>query len=148
VTQRFRDDKRVRIYARDTPRGSDSPACVYCGRAVIVGMQPGDSPRGLLAATLDHVSPRGGNRPDEVVTACWHCNASKGQLEPEDWEERGGGVWLAERTPPARTLAGRIMAAISKPLCGKAAGACNVVVGRLADERVENAFAQRRRRRR
>jgi len=149
VTQRFRDEKRARFYARETPEGFPGPCCVYCGRAVIVGIQPGDSERGLLAATLDHVSPRGGNRPDEVLVSCFECNTSKGDREPEEWEAAGGGRWKAtDRRPPAKTLAGRVMLALARPLCGRSSGSCNLLVGELAAERAANAAAQRRKRRR
>ncbi len=144
MTQKFRDEKRARFYTRDTRPSEERPRCVYCGLTVWPGRTPSDSARGTVAATLDHVEPRAGNDSTEVVTACAGCNFSKGDKTLEEWGEAGGGVWVADVPAPAKTLAGRVMASIARPLCGERTGACSVVVARLAEERTHNADHARR----
>jgi 5-methylcytosine-specific restriction endonuclease McrA len=63
----IRSNLRLAIYLRDEFR------CVYCGRD-LHGVGPQD-------LTLDHVRPwsKGGeNVPENLVTACRHCNCARG----------------------------------------------------------------------
>jgi 5-methylcytosine-specific restriction endonuclease McrA len=65
--QWIRTDARLAIYLRDGMR------CVYCGRDL-----HGAAPEEM---TLDHVWPwslGGENEPTNLVTACKHCNSSRG----------------------------------------------------------------------
>ena len=65
--QWIRSDSRLAIYLRDEFR------CVYCGCDL-----HGADVQGI---TLDHVHPwsKGGeNEPTNLVTACRHCNCSRG----------------------------------------------------------------------
>lgn len=65
--QWIRSDLRLAIYLRDGLR------CVYCGRD-LHGADPQD-------ITLDHVTPwshGGENTAENLVTACRHCNCSRG----------------------------------------------------------------------
>lgn len=61
---------RLAVFERDDFR------CVYCGADVSADPQ------------CDHVHPisRGGaNAAENLVTACRHCNSSKGDKTPEEW---------------------------------------------------------------
>ena len=65
--QWIRSDLRLAIYLRDEFH------CVYCGHN-LHGAEPTE-------ITLDHVRPwsaGGSNDPDNLVTACRHCNCSRG----------------------------------------------------------------------
>jgi len=60
-------------------RAKDAPVkgeCSYCGAP---------------AQTYDHPIPRGrpGSDPDDVVPACYACNASKSNRTPDEWLARG-----------------------------------------------------------
>lgn len=64
--QWIRTDKRLAIYLRDRF------SCLYCLRD-LHGADPAD-------ITLDHVVPvsdGGKNAPDNLVTACRHCNCTR-----------------------------------------------------------------------
>lgn len=132
MSQWIRDRARALIYERDTPPGRSSPACVYCGRAVLLGLAAGDTDTTLRAATLDHVLPvqaGGSNHPENLVTACWRCNAAKGQRTPAEWEALAAagelqplppwtyGTGAKRREPPAATMAERADLATLRPIC-------------------------------
>lgn len=62
----IRDEKRLAIYLRD------GMACIYCGATV-------EDESTIL--TLDHIKPyskSGSNDATNLVTACRHCNSSRG----------------------------------------------------------------------
>lgn len=83
----IRTAKRHRIYARDTFR------CVWCDRAVIVGLKSRANTHNALAAHLDHVVPRsegGSNKASNLVTACHSCNSNRQNMPAERF-----AVWLA-----------------------------------------------------
>ena len=145
MTQWIRDEKRAKIYTRDTPDGQVSPACIYCGRAVLLGRTPSDSDGGLAAATLDHVNPAGGNGAKNLVTCCWDCNTSKGKRTPAQWERHGNlPRWRSKRPKPAETIAERVALAVARPLFAEQA--CSLKVRATDDRRVAGAEASRRRR--
>ena len=83
---------RCAIYNRDTwGRASGGrlricPRCVYCDAGVCVKLQVGESRWALRAATIDHVDPYGRTHPENLVTACWLCNVSKGKRHAADWK--------------------------------------------------------------
>ena len=65
----IRNDKRLAIYLRDGFR------CIYCLRD-LHGADPAD-------ITLDHIKCQaagGSNDESNLVTACRHCNCSRGDL--------------------------------------------------------------------
>ena len=63
---------------RDFVRDRDGDNCRYCGREV--DWKDRKSER---AGTYDHVVPRGGNDPANVVVACKGCNSRKADRTPE-----------------------------------------------------------------
>jgi HNH endonuclease len=82
--QLSRRERMVRILARD------GPSCVWCGRAVDVG---------LVGATTEHVVPRIKGGPSWIeneVAACRRCNGQRGHQTPAEWadecERRGWPV--------------------------------------------------------
>jgi CRISPR/Cas system Type II protein with McrA/HNH and RuvC-like nuclease domain len=88
-----RAERRARILERDGGR------CVWCGRAVDVG---------LVGATTEHVVPRLKGGPSWIeneVAACARCNHERGHRTPADWleecERRG---WPADREAIVRAL--------------------------------------------
>ena len=154
--QWIRDKARVGIYDRDTPAGQKSPACVYCGFAVRVGLLPSESE--LRAATLDHVDPAGPNSPENLVTACAECNWRKRGRTLRDWVAGGGGVWRNSRRAPPRNVDGYFEGARDRELTvfervalalGTAAACaspdCDERRVELGELRRENAAAQRMR---
>jgi 5-methylcytosine-specific restriction endonuclease McrA len=68
------DSTAVMVHAATRPSrlkyGVTGP-CVYCGDD--------------FASTVDHVDPAGGDGPENVVSACNHCNVSKGRRTPDQW---------------------------------------------------------------
>ena len=61
----IRKEKRLAIYLRD------GLACCYCGCGIEDGVK----------LTLDHIKPHskgGSNLPKNLITACVHCNSSRG----------------------------------------------------------------------
>lgn len=154
MTQWLRNTTRARIYARDTPEGQKSPACTYCGRAVLIGRLPSDSESGLAAAVVDHVDPNGGNKPKNLVTACWSCNAEKGKRTPEEWEDSrleaghksSKPRWRSRRPEPAGNLTARARAAGKRPFCPQKEPYCSAQLELIEDRRTAAAEAARRRR--
>lgn len=68
----IRRERRLAIYLRDGFR------CVYC-LADLSNARPFD-------ISLDHLTPKadgGSNEPSNLVTACRHCNCSRGSLPLE-----------------------------------------------------------------
>lgn len=154
MTQWIRNKARARIYGRDTPDGQKSPACVYCGRAVLIGRLPSDSEAGLAAAVLDHVDPVGGNKRENLVTACWSCNSEKGKRTPEEWEDHRLAQghtsprprWRARRPEPPGSLTIRARAATRRPVCASKEAACAMQLEAIDDRRKAAAEGARRRR--
>jgi len=65
-------------------RRKTGETCFYCDSPF------DDDPKSLRRATVDHVFPvsRGGtNEIENLVTACWQCNRSKGAMTVEEWQE-------------------------------------------------------------
>jgi len=74
----IRPEKRLAIYLRD------GFCCLYC-LADLHGAAPTD-------VTLDHLrakSDGGGNEPANIVTACRHCNSSRGDQPLSRFAVRG-----------------------------------------------------------
>lgn len=75
----IRDEKRIRIYERDSWK------CVWCGCAVasVSRKYARDAVGGSVRlATLDHVLPRtrgGSNHHGNLVTSCSECNEARGE---------------------------------------------------------------------
>ncbi len=104
---------RFSIYARDGFR------CLACGDS--------DS------LSLDHVDPRGPNRPSNLVTLCKPCNSSKARRSVQAWRpELVDEVLVAVASPIDRAL-GRALAEEYRP-------------GRLASHAYRNSPAERARR--
>lgn len=93
----IRDEKRIRIYERDSWK------CVWCGCAVAMlshckmhglrtSLQLGPGETFIThQATLDHVLPRtrgGSNHHGNLVTSCSECNEARGERSAIDhaWE--------------------------------------------------------------
>jgi hypothetical protein len=56
-------------------------ACFYCGRQMVMDL-------GNLAVTVDHRLPKGRGGPDRrdnIVGACWQCNALKGSMTEDEF---------------------------------------------------------------
>ena len=161
MTTWIRPRTRAAIYARDTPEGMETPCCVYCGRAVEVGRIPSDSDSGKRAAVLDHVFPnldkKFKNDRRNLVTACWECNADKGERNPAEWEEaaaRGEAYlprWRSRRPEPTDadgqplSMYDRALQAVARPTCQRRAVSCRRQLADIDAERKANAYAQRRR---
>lgn len=161
MTTWIRPRTRAAIYARDTPEGSRSPCCVYCGRAVEVGRLPSNSESGQRAAVLDHIFPQVGkpftNDRRNLVTACWSCNAAKGDRTPDEWERdaaRGLAYlprWRSRRPEPTDaegrplSMEARALQAVARPTCNRTAVACRRELAQIDAQRKANAYAQRRR---
>ena len=156
MTQWIRDRTRAKVYLRDTPPGQKSPACVYCGRAVLIGRLPSDTATGLAAAVIDHVDPdvtKKPNDPKKLVTACWSCNNEKGKRSPEEWEDHrcaqdlpSRPPWRSNRPEPVGTLRARVNTATGVPLCFSRDPVCAAAVEEVDDRRTAAAYSQRRRR--
>ena len=91
--QLSRRERMDRILVRD------GPCCVWCGRAVEVG---------LVGVTTEHVVPRLKGGPSWIeneVAACRRCNGQRGHLTPAEWadecERRG---WPVNRAVLVATL--------------------------------------------
>lgn len=100
----IRRSTRLALYLRDGNR------CTYCGCKV----RPGRGTKGAWAAHLDHVVPcelGGTSRPDNLVTACRHCNDAKRELSL-----RAFLADLAARGVDVAAVAARVRSAISTPL--------------------------------
>jgi 5-methylcytosine-specific restriction endonuclease McrA len=69
----IRDERRVRIYARDGWR------CVCCLEEVRRGDRRGNAQHPYRLGTLDHVV-YGCNKSDNLVTACKECNVLRKEL--------------------------------------------------------------------
>lgn len=68
------------------------PRCCYCDRGVIPRAQVGERRYALAAATVDHVVPQalgGATAPDNLVLACWECNAR--------WRDSPKPAWALAR---------------------------------------------------
>jgi 5-methylcytosine-specific restriction endonuclease McrA len=66
------------------------PVCYYCGQ---------DDPRVMF--TTDHKIAKclgGTNDADNLVCACWNCNARKGKKSLDDWRSRFPEGFHAERS--------------------------------------------------
>lgn len=70
VSQERWIELREEVFARDGRR------CVYCG----------DRPPILHCDHIVPVSKGGKSKIDNLATACFSCNSSKGDLTPEEWE--------------------------------------------------------------
>jgi len=68
---------RLGIYFRDLGNKDDFH-CAYCFRS---HYEDG------IGLTLDHVNPKGSNKPRNLVTSCGLCNASKGDMPFTRWLE-------------------------------------------------------------
>lgn len=83
--------------------------CAYCGVPVQIGTWPS-----WTAATRDHVVPLasgGASDWNNVVVACWACNAVKGADAEGQCFARRRRAWAeAGRWPPGRRLFGRKLA--------------------------------------
>lgn len=87
----------------------DQYRCLYCGRPVetINYSAP-------YAATIDHVIPRGlggRTRSTNLVTACFQCNHTRGNLTLEEWADR----FYNGNKIRAAALIDRVMDAINEP---------------------------------
>lgn len=102
----IRREKRLAIYLRD------GLACVYCGLSVEDG----------TSLTLDHLTPfssGGRHHAENLVTACFRCNSSRGA---RDWQEFCGAVaGYLNRGVTAAAIIGHITSRISTPLDIRAA---------------------------
>lgn len=157
MTQWLRNSTRAAIYVRDQPPGQKSPACVYCGRAVRIGEQPGPSDASQSAAVIDHVIPGAGNARTNLVTACWSCNRDKGERTPDEWEmdrlERGLDPvprWRSRRPEPRDanglplSLQERADAAIARDVCRTSQKKCREQLQEMEWNRQAAAYAARR----
>jgi hypothetical protein len=82
-------ENRLKVFERDGYR------CLYCGKAL-----------DRSSATLDHVRPiaaGGGHGPDNLVTVCLQCNASKSSRPLSDFlaKRAGGETRPLTRSPRA-----------------------------------------------
>lgn len=98
----IRPTSRWAIYLRD------GMTCVYCQRTALDILRGADD----NFLTLDHVQLRsqgGGHGPENLVTACYHCNQARGESSLQTWcLSRGWGyaavrsrVYAARRRDPA-----------------------------------------------
>jgi len=73
----------------------DSPYCHWC-KCEVRKFKPGPGrPPPEWAATLDHYyakgdKRRGGKTPIPRVLCCYGCNQKRGDMKPEDWENKLG----------------------------------------------------------
>jgi 5-methylcytosine-specific restriction endonuclease McrA len=96
---RARPEQRGRAERLAAVLGRDGATCVWCGRAVDVG---------LVRATTEHLVPRVKGGPSWIeneVAACSRCNRERGHRTPGEWldecERRG---WPADRPRVRRSL--------------------------------------------
>jgi hypothetical protein len=110
---------RCALLLRDTRAAPFSPRlvprCVYCDRGVIPKAQIGESRYALAAATMDHINPRGGTHPLNLVTACWSCNCKKRDRTSAEWGAEYARRARAAVALPLDIAAGRLWACTLYP---------------------------------
>lgn len=97
----IRRSTRLALYTRDGWR------CVVCD----LPPQPGRT-EGL---SLHHVDPKGGNKPDNLVTACMGCNVRMGETRMTTDDQLRADLARSITLTPEMRAQGRVLAKVKWP---------------------------------